>query len=154
MVDIYKDVITEDTIVVTIVPMQQQNGTLDCGLFSIAAAFNVAMGRSISSITFEQSLMRGHLEKCFIAGKFSSFPTSKSKVKKCPCTVVRINVYCMCQKIKSYDRQMIQCDTCQKWYHFKCVNLSEYDSLHWHCPRCAKATEDISEVSGIYIIMC
>ena len=99
--DVYKDVITEDALVVTIVPMQQQNGDVDCGLFSIATAFNVAYGKGNSSITFEQSLMRDHLEKCFNEGKFSSFPPSKSKVIRCPCMVVKIDVYCICQKIES-----------------------------------------------------
>ena len=39
---------------VTAVPMQQQTGTTDCGLFSIAAAVHVALGDSMADTLFAQ----------------------------------------------------------------------------------------------------
>ena len=137
LVAVYKDTITEDALMVTIISMQQQIGVLDCGLFGIATAFNVAMGSSVCSATFEQSEMRSHLEKCFVAGRLDPFPTSKSRVKHCRRKIVEIHVYCVCQKIESYDLQMIQCDSCQKWYHFKCVNLTRSPDTAWYCLKCS-----------------
>ena len=43
------------------VPMQQQTGSTDCGLFSIAAAVHVALGDSMADTSFAQEKLRDHL---------------------------------------------------------------------------------------------
>lgn len=46
---------------VTVVPVQQRKCGLDCGVFSIANAYNTALGRDLSTIEYEQERMRSHV---------------------------------------------------------------------------------------------
>ena len=50
---------------VNIVSVQQQEGVHDCGLFSVAYATEVCLGRKPESVSFDQQLMRQHLIKTF-----------------------------------------------------------------------------------------
>jgi len=36
-----------------------------------------------------------------------------------------IELFCSCQMPETYD-DMIQCDTCEDWYHLKCVGLKKF----------------------------
>ena len=80
--------------------------------------------------------LRMHLLDCLKAQKMKPFPSVKFK-----CTVdyltEKMNIYCNCRFLyaaehgfssKSYPRSkdihMIQCYTCEEWYHKSCVNLS------------------------------
>lgn len=137
LAEIYKDAIKDDMLMVTIVPMQQQDGPFDCGLFSIAAAYYAAWGRSLRTISFDQSAMRSHLKQCFMDGKLSPFPASLAlNVNRCQLKHVIIHVFCVCLNIESYNSNMIECDHCQRWYHFKCVQLKEEPSSKWYCSKC------------------
>ena len=147
LVEIYKNAIKDDMLMVTIVPMQQQNGPFDCGLFSIAAAYNVALGKSLRSVTFEQSDMRSHLMQCFADCKLSPFPVASTvDVTRCALKHVFIHVYCLCLNVESYDDNMIQCDSCQRWYHFKCVQI-EQEPPKWCCSRCNFRADDVDPSS-------
>eukprot|EP00730_Choanoeca_flexa_P002670 TRINITY_DN11125_c1_g2_i7.p1 TRINITY_DN11125_c1_g2~~TRINITY_DN11125_c1_g2_i7.p1 ORF type:complete len:161 (+),score=8.49 TRINITY_DN11125_c1_g2_i7:64-546(+) len=51
-------------------------------------------------------------------------------------------LYCLCRKPCNPDRTMIACDICQKWYHAKCVKLTEAQAQTlevWFCPSCTSA---------------
>ena len=53
--------------------------------------------------------------------------------------VVHSGVYCTCRLPESYDSRMIECEECQKWFHFKCMGLtSEPDT--WVCQQCHEKT--------------
>ena len=78
--------------------------------------------------------MRRHLERCFENEKLTPFPPTKMPVQKCrgKHDIVFIHVYCVCGLPERYDTQMIECEQCQKWFHFKCMKLvTEPDS--WVC---------------------
>ena len=59
-----------------IVSVQQQEGVHDCGLFSVAYATEVCLGRKPESVSFDQQLMRQHLINCLNEKHFQSFPKS------------------------------------------------------------------------------
>ncbi len=46
-------------------PIQQQLNGIDCGLFSIAFAYHIALGDEPSALSFNSSEMHQHLIKCF-----------------------------------------------------------------------------------------
>ena len=46
-------------------PMQQQLGSSDRGIFVIADAILITVGHDFSSFVFDQSQMRSHLIQCF-----------------------------------------------------------------------------------------
>ena len=136
MAEIYSPVIKDGMLPVTMVPFQQQVGRTDCGVFSIAAAYSAALGIEPHLVTFDADEIRGHLERCFENEKLTLFPSIKMPVQKCRGKHVFIHVYCVCGLPESYDTQMIECEQCQKWFHFKCMKLvTEPDS--WVCPQCS-----------------
>ncbi|CAD8119161.1 unnamed protein product [Paramecium sonneborni] len=49
-----------------------------------------------------------------------------------------IQLYCLCQQPWNPELNYIQCDKCQKWYHFECVDLliGSYDDKDYVCGYC------------------
>lgn len=48
-------------------------------------------------------------------------------------------LYCLCQEPAAPDVAMVSCDTCQEWFHVKCVGLSRMQARSartYHCPLC------------------
>lgn len=79
IVQMYRPLIEENTLLVTVMPIQQQEpGFNSCRLFSIAAAYHAANGDSIKDITFSEQRMRSHLIKCFEREKLTAFPKARS----------------------------------------------------------------------------
>ena len=51
LVELYRPAIQNGMLMVTLLPVQQQEGTQDCGLFCIANAYSVAMGKNPATLT-------------------------------------------------------------------------------------------------------
>ncbi|KAG2433067.1 hypothetical protein HYH02_012771 [Chlamydomonas schloesseri] len=51
----------------------------------------------------------------------------------------RVPVYCMCEMPYNPDRPMINCDTCDEWYHPSCLGLGQQvlQQDNFVCPTCA-----------------
>ncbi len=92
---------------VYIEPVQQQEGEMDCGVFSIANAYNAAHAKST-----KQCKMRSHIQHCFEAKTFSPFPPSQNSVaiNRCDPRQIIIELYCTC----GLPETMIECTECQK----------------------------------------
>ena len=56
------------------VDMQCQEGTSDCGVFSIAVITSLLFGEDPSMVTYKQEKLREHLIECLTVGKLSLFP--------------------------------------------------------------------------------
>ena len=69
-------------LVVSIVPVQKQNGGYNCGLFAIAFAAAILDGKSPEDEYFDVSKMRHHLIYCLVNETLIPFP----KVDKRPRT--------------------------------------------------------------------
>lgn len=67
-------------LLVTSAPVQQQRGSCDCGVFTIANAFHIASGNDLEYTTFDQTKMRSHLIQCFEERLLSPFPSSSEPV--------------------------------------------------------------------------
>ena len=111
---IYGEFSTKDGILVSRIPCQQQESALDCGLFSIATAYHMARGDAPQR--FDQSLMRQHLMACFEKQALSPFLQVAGK--KLLMKHLFIPVHCICKMAESYGSKMIQCDSCDVWFHF------------------------------------
>ncbi|XP_068758652.1 lysine-specific demethylase 7A-like [Montipora capricornis] len=49
-------------------------------------------------------------------------------------------LYCICRQTYDPSQFMIQCDSCEEWFHGSCVGIEEYqasDIERYHCPHCA-----------------
>jgi len=68
----------------------------------------------------------------------------KKRTKKGP-------VYCLCRKPYSTRSPMIACDTCNEWYHLKCVDMSQEDAdalETYKCDRCQRGEPPLRELDG------
>ena len=54
--------------------IQQQEGSTDCGVFSVAAAHHCAMGKDFGEVAFEQNDMLRHIIECFERMQLSASP--------------------------------------------------------------------------------
>ena len=137
LVELYRPAIQNGMLMVTLLPVQQQEGTQDCGLFCIANAYSVAMGKNPRNIDYNQSTMRSHLEECFEKEELSLFPPSPVPVKRSRLRHLFVKVYCFCKRPESYD-DMVECEGCSTWFHFKCVGLcSSSNTDNWKCSTCS-----------------
>ena len=119
---LYKPLIMSNGLLVSVVPIQQQQETNNCGLFSIAAAYHAAVRSDIGLLTFNESHLRAHLIKCFEQKKLTRFPQSKRLCVTRPASQnFVIVVYCPCKKPDSFQN-MIQCDQCGVWFHYTCAS--------------------------------
>ncbi|XP_058065845.1 uncharacterized protein LOC131215472 [Anopheles bellator] len=57
-------------------------------------------------------------------------------------------LWCICRQPHN-NRFMICCDSCEDWFHGKCVNITkamgqqmEHDGIEWTCPNCIKKKQD------------
>ena len=116
-------------------PVQQQKGTCDCGLFAVAFAFHVASGGDSTDLTLDQTKMRSHLKRCFEKKLLSIFPTTSERVVRSKPTNIVIPVYCQCRCPDSMD-EMIQCDRCDSWLHFRCARVRRAPAGQWFCSVC------------------
>ena len=61
-----------------LLPAQIQQGGVDCGLFAITKAYELAAGNDPSDVSFDQGKMRKHLVQCLEKGRFEPFHDSRT----------------------------------------------------------------------------
>ena len=122
-------------LLITQMPVQQQDNGRDCGLFAIAFAYHAAQGDDLTSLNFDSTRMRKHLTDCFKREELSPFPLQDGEaLKQCAGRRLHIPLHCTCSLPKSYDK-MVECYCCEKLYHRKCVSVSDTNDP-WFCSEC------------------
>ena len=139
---IYKGRSENNYLKLKIMPVQQQQGVVDCGLFSIAYATEVCSGMNPVDATFNQKSMRNHLLQCLIAGVMCPFPQITIphylELPRPTSRTLNIKLYCLCRMPDNYDEEMILCDHCKRWYHYCCVGVcSKQIPKTWKCGTCS-----------------
>ncbi|XP_064406458.1 uncharacterized protein LOC135351399 [Halichondria panicea] len=133
---VYSPLIQCNGLLISVVALQQQEGANNCGLFSIAAAYHAAMNDNVDSLVFDEAKMRAHLIKCFEKGKLSRFPRTKKAMPKRPTPqTIAITIYCMCKRPDSFE-DMVMCDKCSEWYHYRCAKIRKEPVGNWFCSGC------------------
>ena len=137
--DEYGDAIDPPILCVELPNVQQQNGVTDCGLFAIAFAVHLALGDDVAKLNFDQAEMRHHLQQCFQKKQMMPFLQSKNGNHNRYFPGREIELFCSCQMPETYD-DMIECDTCEDWYHLKCVALAKFPRKNeqWSCKQCSE----------------
>ena len=111
---IYKEAANGNTLTVKAIPVQQQTGGEDCGLFSIAYSYHAALGEDILEITFDQSKMRDHLIALLEPKVLKAIPPALERrgIKRNKMRIFYIHLICMCicKLPESSDSNVIQCD--------------------------------------------
>ena len=131
------------TLVVKRLSVQQQNGYHDCGLYSIAFAMEVCLGQNPECVSFSQEKMRNHLTQCLCDGEMKPFPymdcTERDCIPRPKRGALQIELFCFCKMPAQLDSEMIQCDSCQQWFHFSCVGVDNSSKVpeQWYCDKCS-----------------
>ena len=122
--------------------IQHQPNSFDSGVFSIATATELALGRDPHLCYWDTTQMRSHLIKCLEQGKMESFPQKKcrrippgNRYKK----TMPIKSYCKCRMPNETSKAMVKCDSCRKWVHKECMGLDPTMSVEntvWYCSLC------------------
>lgn len=132
----------DGTIDVQIKCTQREQRAVDCGLFAIANAVSLASGINPADIQYNQNVMRSHLHTCLTKRKLKMFPHTHRKSRWIIAERREIlSKYCICHLYKERS-DMVQCDTCQGWYHSSCVKVSasmvsQIMSNRYCCPQCS-----------------
>ena len=66
----------KEKFIVETVPVHQQEGSEDYGVFAIAYAVELAFGGDPRAVIYKQESMSSHLESCLCEGKLSPFPVA------------------------------------------------------------------------------
>ena len=91
---------TVHAIQVTILPVQQQIGGVDCGLFAIAfLQFIILCKQNPMRVSFEPSRVRNHILKCLKTNHLEMFPQTEHSKKIFKEKVIKLKLYCTYRKI-------------------------------------------------------
>ena len=74
---VYRDTASEGNILVTVVPVPQQDDDSICGVMAIANGYHAICGNNLATLTYIQEEMRNHLASCMENELFTPFPTSQ-----------------------------------------------------------------------------
>ena len=121
------------------VNFQRQTNNSDCGVFAIAVATELVLGRDPVLCYWKIQDMRQHLIRCLENKELSSFPGKTRRIPPGSKTklIVTEKVYCICRMINDPSLPMIKCDKCHNWYHLNCLNVDECDcAKKWFCINC------------------
>ncbi|XP_066304370.1 polycystin-1-like protein 2 [Branchiostoma lanceolatum] len=126
-----------NTLTVFLPDVQRQRNVLDCGLFVIAWAVDIAEGQDVSGVVYDNRKMRSHLKTCFKQGNLTPFPRLTSYRKKEGQTKVQqISLVCHCEKGERLGR-MEKCKACGRIFHVSCLPVSPPRDGTWACGDCA-----------------
>ena len=128
---ILKYEVTIGIVTVNKVPVQQQHGSVDCGLFAIANIVALCFGYEPNKILFRQDRIRNHLFSCLEAGQFSLFPFDVNTRPKRNKTQ-KIRVYCTCRHPHD-GTKMIKCVNCELSSKLLMCCLSNRSALAVNC---------------------
>ena len=132
---VYKCAANDSALIVTQYTVQQQSGSTDCGLFSIAFAYHAAIGDNLRTLIFDQGRMRSHLLSCSELTPFPLATTTTDTIRRCALRHHVIILHCTCRMPES--GKMIQCEVCYQWYHYVCTSIKRAPK-RWKCLLCLK----------------
>ncbi|CAH1247231.1 PKD1L3 [Branchiostoma lanceolatum] len=126
-----------NTLTVFLPDVQRQKNVLDCGLFAIAWAVDIAEGQDVSRVVYDNRKMRSHLKTCFKQGNLTPFPRLTGYRKKEGRTKVhQIKLVCHCKQGERLGR-MEKCKACGRIVHVSCLPVSPPRGGTWVCGDCA-----------------
>ena len=148
---------SEPQLTLRVVNVGIQQGYDDCGLFSVAMAYDLCSGVDPSTKLYVQDQMRSHLHSCFNNKQMKPFPSCSTNIAMRVICNFTIEVFCTCRMPAS--EWMVCCDNCSEWYHDDCVTVpqeireNEDNEIFWQCPRCQAGTKSWSVVTYMIVHM-
>ena len=108
--------------------VMRQPNRYDCGVLSIAAITDIALGFNPAKSVWDINKMRSHLISCFEKKKMERFPILKQRRIPFGSAVIYSHleeIFCYCRM--PYDKavDMILCELCALWFHNNCVEKKQ-----------------------------
>ena len=121
--------------------VQLQQSSDSCGLYAIAMAYHLCDGKDPCHISYTESQMRSHLEKCFVTKTISAFPNESRSLRQKIIEETEVSIYCVCRypETTSHFGDMVCCDKCSQWCHEDCLQIPRKvfgKDISWVCPYC------------------
>ena len=121
---------------------QQRNG-YDCGIFSIAYAYDICRGKDPCQVDYNHKSIRRHLATCFEKKNITKFPSvgDRSIVNRIRYSEL-IDLYCVCRMPEKCEGEedMVECELCRIWFHQKCLDIPDHifddKDNSWTCTHC------------------
>ena len=127
-------------IMVKFVDMKKQHGSYDCGIYAIAYATTLSYEQDPASYYYNQEKMRTHLRSCLLARKLKVFSHKTISPSGLFRSIEKVPVFCLCRMPEIDGLPMIECSTCQEWFHIdvriKVPANSLRKNTQWFCNRC------------------
>jgi len=83
--------------------------------------------------------------------KFEREDETKKKRRKKGTAAKKGPLYCVCRKPYNPRLPMVGCDSCDEWYHLKCVEMSQEDAdavESYKCDRCQRGEPPLRELDA------
>ena len=130
----------EKTITLKFAKVSMQTNGSDCGVYAIAFATALCLGKSPQKLIFDESRMRPQLIKCLADGSFTMFPVRQTRRQAAMKATKHIAVHCTCRMPNVPGIEMIECSSCKNWFHVYCASPSHSvlncTDLSWYCNFC------------------
>jgi hypothetical protein len=107
--------------------VKQQDNSVDCGVYAIAAAVALCSGQAPEKCDWNTTGMRQHLKRCFNDDKITPFPVIGHTRKPASPDTETVHLYCYCRlPVKPNDDSLWECSCCGGRYHKQCIG-SKHD---------------------------
>jgi hypothetical protein len=112
---------------IRVVNVARQRDYKSCGLYAIANAHALLMGKDPRNFVYSHKAMREHLAQCFENKFMEPVPIECFRtVRKSFVKIQNFPVFCICRKVcGNLKEDMVQCSFCSEWYHTVCIGMGD-----------------------------
>eukprot|EP00794_Sanderia_malayensis_P010302 gene10302-11365_t len=130
-----------DNLTIQVADLEQVKKDNDSGIAAIIHAIKLAKGLDPQSIKFNYKSLRQTLINDLSVNTFENIEKYHESPRhhKGHKYEIEVALYCTCRML-DLGNQMISCKSCEKWYHWECVGLSE-ENITWSCNTCQTNSE-------------
>lgn len=123
----------KDMLRVEVCPVQQQEGEVDCG---VTFTTDLCHGADPVAVSYCHEKMRAHLLTCLRWGSSVHF----QGLRKLGAWMQGWwKPYCSCKLPEGFDTNIVACELCLQWYHYKWVGISDiHDTNKSWCNPCVQ----------------
>ena len=134
---------SSDVLTIKMVDVDLQKNSSDCGVLSIAIAFDILSARAPCVASYDPELIRQHLCECLNNCCLSPFPalSQRSLTDIKYKFETNLELYCVCRMPELPGDKWVECEACSQWFHRKCIDIPNavFDrriKQPWECPQC------------------
>ena len=127
---------SSSTLEVRMMDVAKQSNSSDCGILSIAYAFDLCSGNDPFEVIYDHKKNRGVmcLENC----QLSRFPLLCKRNSSSIKSAKTVDLYYSCRM----PGDMAECDSCHVWYHRHCMDIpsevfDKEEDVYWECKACS-----------------